>query len=478
MAQVLTGGEATEQPRHRHSRRRLPGRRPSTDTKVKLALALVIAAYLVLSFLFTWWTPVGEANDELDHVQYIEYIVSTGSIPHIAIANGHESHQPPLYYLLGAGWQELLGAHSFRLALPFAPTPPHGAVALHELAHSYTAAEHHDAVVIHELRYFSVLLGLGTVLLTYKAGVLATGRRSIGVAAAGLVALLPKELVVSSSVTNDALVIFLGSLSLVLLLSWIGQGGSALRKHLLASSLGLTLGAAVLTKYTALPLLTIFVVLMLVALLSKVRSVRDSRLLDPLLVLVGLFSVTGWWFIRNQHLYGDPLAQRASNAYLKQWLPALIQPVSWLDSQRFLHFVPSSLFSTGWYDGDWNQLRLPKVVNQLLWVAAALCVVIFLVSWIRTSAMSRERLFVHLVLVGSMLAGLLALFIVAQDTKQAEGRVTYVALSATAIVLVLGSSALFRSPNGKRVSLLAWPVALLAVDLYVLSTFVYPGRGL
>ena len=200
--------------------------------------------------------------------------------------------------------------------------------------------------------------------------------------------------------------------------------------------------------------------------------------MDPLLVIGGFLLVTGWWFFRNQQLYGDPLAQRASNAYLKQWLPPLIQPVSWFDSQRFLHFVPSSLFSTGWYDGDWNQLLLPKAVNQLLWVTAAFCIVMFVISWVRTSAMPVESHFVSLVLFGSMFAGLLALFIIARDTMQAEGRVTYIALSATAIVLVVGSSTLFRSPNWKKVSLLLWPLALVGVDLYVIATYLYPGRGL
>ncbi len=471
------------QRRHLHAKPRDPRRRLSTNTQVRLALALVIVSYLGLTFLFSWWTPAGEANDELDHVQYIEYIMSTGSIPHIALANGHESHQPPLFYLLGAGWQELLGAHPFHLSLPFGAAPPHGGVLLHNLAHSYTPTEHHDAVIIHELRYLSVLLGLGTVLLTYKAGALASGRRSIGVASAGFVALLPKEIVVSSSVTNDALVIFLGSLSLVLLLAWIRQDGSARRKHLLATSLGLTLGAAVLTKFNALPLVATFLVVMLVAVLStrrspQMRSARNYLFLDPLIVVFAFLLVTGWWFIRNQQLYGDLLAQRASNAYLKQWLPPLIQPVSWLNSQRFLHFVPSSLFSTGWYDGGWNQLLLPKAVNEVLWVGAAFCIVIYGLSWLRTSVMPIERHLVDLALIGSVLAGLLAVIIVAKDSLQAEGRVTYVALSAFSIILVLGSSILLSSAKWKKVSLLAWPCVLLGVDLYVLTTFVYPGRGL
>ena len=462
---------------HRHTMR-VRDHTPSSHLRVRLALVFVVAVYVVLAVAFSQWTPVGEANDELDHVQYIEYIVSTGSFPHISLVNGHESHQPPLYYLLGAGWQELLGAHAFHLVLPLASPAPYGVLPLHELGHTYTPSQRQDAVIVHELRYLSILLGLGTVLLTFKAAVIATGRRSIGLASASFVALVPKEIVVSSAVTNDVLVIFLGSLSLVLLLLWIRQDSSTMRQRLLALSLGLTLGAAVLTKFNALPLVAVYLGVMLVVILTKVRSLQTPLLLDPLLAALGFLSVTGWWLIRNQHLYGQALAQRASNAYLKKWLPPLIHPVSWFDNQRFLHFVPSSLLASGWYDGDWNQLQLPKALNQALWAAAILSIALFVFSCLRKNTMPVKSHLMAWIFLGSMLAGLAALLIIAQDTMQAEGRVTYVSLSAFAIVLVVGSSVFLRSARWKRVALLAWPLVLFGVDIYVLATFVYPGRGL
>lgn len=114
---------------------------------------------------------------------------------------------------------------------------------------------------------------------------------------------------VASSVTNDVLVIFLGSLSPVLLLSLIRQGRSSIHQRLLALCVGLALGTAVLTELNALPLVAVYPVVMIVFALTRVRSVKTPLLLDPLLAGLGFLSVTGWWFVRNQCLYGQALAQ-------------------------------------------------------------------------------------------------------------------------------------------------------------------------
>ena len=79
----------------------------------RLALVLLSGVYLALALPYSLLTRAWEANDELDHAAYIEYIVRHGALPQISGLNGHESHQPPLYYLLAAAWQKLLGIPSF-----------------------------------------------------------------------------------------------------------------------------------------------------------------------------------------------------------------------------------------------------------------------------------------------------------------------------------------------------------------------------
>ena len=83
----------------------------------RLALLLISGVYLALALPYSLLTRAWEANDELDHATYIEYIVRHGGLPRISALNGHESHQPPLYYLLAAGWQKLLGIPAFNCLL-------------------------------------------------------------------------------------------------------------------------------------------------------------------------------------------------------------------------------------------------------------------------------------------------------------------------------------------------------------------------
>ena len=61
-----------------------------------------------------------------------------------------------------------------------------------------------------------------------------------------------------------------------------------------------------------------------------------------------------------------------------------------------------------------------------------------------------------------------------------DARVAFVALSAFAIVQVVGASRLVSdlSSRSELLILLAWPTVLFAVDIYVLCRFLIPLGGL
>ncbi len=333
----------------------------------RLALVLLSGVYLALALPYSLLTRAWEANDELDHATYIEYIVRHGALPRISGLNGHESHQPPLYYLLAAAWQKLLRIPAFT---PSAVPNPDVAAQSNagrrflELLHDYTPAQHQDAVYLHELRLLSVLLGLATVLLSYGCARLVFARREAALSAGLLVALLPKQLVVDSVVSNDSLVITLCALALFiyLLSEKARQENDRRRRRWLMLALGITLGLAATTKLNSLPLAALLLCLSAVPGLQ-----RRGLLADSALAVAGALAASLWWFVRNKVLYGQFLASRATLAYLKAWLPPLVVPVSWTNTSRFLHFVPSQLFRSVWYDGGWNQFDLPKWMNFFLW---------------------------------------------------------------------------------------------------------------
>jgi 4-amino-4-deoxy-L-arabinose transferase-like glycosyltransferase len=448
----------------------------------RLALPLLGGVYLALALPYSLLTRAWEANDELDHATYIEYIVRHGALPRISALNGHESHQPPLYYLLAAVWQRLLGIPAFT---PSAQPNPDVAADSNagrrflELLHNYTPVQHQDAVYLHELRLLSVLCGLATVLLSYGCARLVFARADVALSAGLLVALLPKQLVVDSVVTNDTLVITLCALALFtfLLSEKARREDRQPRRRWLMLGLGVTLGLAAITKLNSLPLAGLLLSLTAVPALRRWQLLADSAL-----ALAGALAAALWWFVRNKVLYGQFLASRVTLAYLKAWLPPLVVPVSWTNTGRFLHFVPSQLFRSVWYDGGWNQFDLPKWMNLLLWSLAAIsmtsaAVVLRTRRWRGALRPSLSGLALFAI-AGAVLAGIAAVLIIAQTTTQSEGRVAFVGLVGFAILLGLGTAAGPPQNRLARAAVFAWPAALVAVNVYVFSNYLVPLSGL
>jgi hypothetical protein len=452
----------------------------------RVALAAIAFVYLGVGLAYSLMTPAGEANDEVDHVQYVEYIVQHGDLPMISVDNGDESHQPPLYYLLGAAWQELWGAPPFSLRLaagtPFAPRD------MFHLAykHDYSPAQRSSVNRVHLLRILSLLCGLGTVLLTYAAARLSIGDVDASLAAAAFVAVLPKEDVLTGAVTNDALVVMLGAGALVAFLAWLRAGGrdaGRARRALLAAGVGAVLGLAAITKFTSLPLAGL-----LFALLAVI-AVRRREVASVAAALLAFGAVSGWWFVRNWHLYGSPLAQGAANAYLTKLDRHLVAPVGWFSYGRFVAFLPRHLLGTAWYDGGWNQFTLPGWMNDALAALAVVSLVAgvtFVLGTTRRAVPPGGR-WAGAALVLGALAGLAALVIVAKDATQAEGRFTYVGLAAFAVLCVAGLARIgagvssLLPARGRLAPVVAtwtWPALLAGVNCYVIVDVLYRFRGL
>jgi 4-amino-4-deoxy-L-arabinose transferase-like glycosyltransferase len=168
-----------------------------------------------------------------------------------------------------------------------------------------------DALVVHVGRAtgfspsgtFHLVRLVGTVELCLAAllvGLLMRrllGRSWPSAAALAILALNPMLLTMSSSVQNDTLALVLGLLALELALSRLSERPTS-RGALLV---GIVAGLAVLTKLTAWP------VVVAVAGWLVWRHRRGA--VQPLMAfIVAAVAVSGWWFIRNIVLYGDPTA--------------------------------------------------------------------------------------------------------------------------------------------------------------------------
>ncbi|HET7060326.1 MAG TPA: hypothetical protein VFH99_03375 [Candidatus Saccharimonadales bacterium] len=450
-------------------------RKPS---KKILILAIVCTFYLVLALMYSLWTPAWEANDEADHTIYAERIVAYHHIPHISLANGHESHQPPLYYIALAGWQKILSIPVFEPD----PIPVAGGEALGPstqpklgLSHNYNSRLKQEAVWVHELRVLSILFGLGTVIFTFLVANALTKKINFSVAATLFVVLLPKQLVINSVVTNDSLVVMLCSLLLYLAVKCCTAEDKRLRLY--SFLMGATAGAATLTKLNSLPLSILFFAILACFLYKKEKHFLSGTALYA----GGFMLLCAWWLLYNWKMYGDPIAQAASNNYLEAAIPGLIKPVSWFNTQRFIHFLPSELHSTAWYDGGWNQLILPGWVNTSLWALAFISFVgvgVYMRKYVRHwySGEWWRALF----LVTAVATGLLTTYIIARTTVQAEGRVAYIGLSAFAIFCTVGLATVLArvSIHLNNAGLFLWPAILALVNVYVLLHILIPLHAL
>jgi 4-amino-4-deoxy-L-arabinose transferase-like glycosyltransferase len=444
-------------------------------------IGAIAALYLIVTLAYSLQTPAWEGNDEAYHVAYIEYIVTKQSLPQISEKNGWESHQPPLYYVLAALWQNALRIPSFvpDQRGPTAPppgTPPQTGPRL-QLAHDYSDAERVHAFFCHQLRLLSVLFGLGTVILTFYAALLATGMYEVAAGASLFVALLPKFNVVSAMVNNDAPVIMLSTGALTLLLYYLrGARLSPRRRTIVAAALGIVLGMAVLTKLSSLPLVVALLPTMLLA-----RQALRQRVPDVLAAALSFAAVTIPYFYRNYNLYGEILAQRVSNDYLSRAIPGLIVPVGLTDEARFQNFVPLSAMQTVWYNGGWNQFVAPFLPYLILSLLGG----VGIFSGLRAYAVGATSMDIKLdwragvSLLAGLLAGIAAIVRVAMDAIQAEGRIAYGGLAAFAIVAVLGlTEAVGGSRMHRRIAAAIWPVSLLIFNVYVYVHFVFPFRHL
>ena len=269
-----------------------------------------------------------------------------------------EAGQPPLFYAAAAGAAHLLG---LELPAPQLSRNPHwgypsrGTVNDNKNRFVHRPGEWRApplrALLV--LRLFSLVLGAGAVVSAYGLARAVRASTTVALAAAAFVATVPQYLFIASSVSNDALITALTGAALWALVV-------ALRAERRAGPwliFGLLAGLASLTKVSGL-LLPLLGATM--AIIVGIRR-RDARIaaLGVAVSLGGLLICTGWWYLRNTMLYGDPLGLRIHFAeYGRQEALALGNLV------RQARAVETSFWAAfGWGNCNPAGLDLPGVAH-------------------------------------------------------------------------------------------------------------------
>jgi 4-amino-4-deoxy-L-arabinose transferase-like glycosyltransferase len=409
-------------------------------------------------------TPALSNNDETYHIQYALYLRTHHSLPEISVANGDESQQPPLYYISLAAWMKLLGMPEFS---PSLPTEPATAANLIGFDHVYTTpTQRQMAVDVHLLRLPGIGYGLVTVLAAFGSAWVLTRRVSIASATASAVALWPKFIVVAASVSNESMTDAFCALALLVLLLWLRAERRRIRW---AGVAGLLLGLAVITKFTALP------VAGLLLLLVVVRSVIHRWWRDPLLAVAAFAAVSGWWLVRNTVLYGDPLAASATLHFLNQFIAHLVVPS--FNHSLSGYWIPW-LVNSVWYQGGANQLTLPWDLAVAVSILALPC--LGWGAWVvwrhwRTAPSSR----LDLPLLGlAAVAAVAGWVVLCYQITQAPARYLLVSISAWAVLLVAGTDHITVLPRAvRRAAVWLWPLVFAGLDVYVFAQYLIPHGG-
>ena len=437
-----------------------------SDRPLHIAALLLLLLYLVVGALFAWRTPAWQAPDEPAHYNYVAQVAAGTLLPVIEPGDWnnayleqlkaddfapellndlqtvqYEDHQPPLYYWL--------------LAPVFWLT--NGSL----LA----------------LRLVSVLIGAVTVGLSFAiAREMLPDRRYLSLAVMCLVAFIPQQVHILSSVNNDALA---GAMIAATLLTTLRYLNGKLAHEWV---FGMLLGVIVITKTTAYFMAGV----VLLAVLLRYLLARPKplwRMMAGVIVPAGVLAVLYWG--RNLLVYGVPdfLGLRAHDAVVVGQLRTA-DYLADLGVQGYLERGLSTTFNSFWGQFGWMEApmgdALPAVMS-LITLLLLLSAGGWLLSMVRDDvpqpsqnpAQSRAMW----ALIGLVMTFALLQFAYYNSVfVQFQGRYIFAGLIPFALLVVVGLDAwrrLFVHDRAGWLSLL-WVLWLIPLDVYLIWR-VIPG---
>jgi tetratricopeptide (TPR) repeat protein len=289
-----------------------------SSRRLRLALLAAVVVSLAVRLNNVVAFPGMRAPDGFGHFTYIWHLATTGTVP-LATA-GWSFFHPPLYYAwMAAVWNVFSTADgAARLQIGTAVLAAAGLV--------------HAAVAFAFVRRRH------------------PGRPVLAAAAAGFVLFLPVQLYTAGYLGNEALHAVLASLSLLATIRLVERPTAAR-----ASVLGLLLGLAMLTKFTALAIVAgtlasvVFVSIGRSDLYGGIRGDLRSGIRLSLLAGAVAVAVCGWFYVRNLEVYGTPF--RMSRDTLAVSLIENTQMQGTRSLAEFLLFDPMIVVRPQWPRG-------------------------------------------------------------------------------------------------------------------------------
>ena len=286
--------------------------RPATDHWPLLA---ILATFLVLGLATSAINPLHEATDELRHYRFIQHIIQRHALP----VQGQTSdlpctiqgHHPPLYYATAALLTFWIDTGRDICYEP--PTNPFWDYRYWEVGRDnknqylHGADEsfpwHGEALAAHLARVVNLLYGAATVWLTWATARLIWPRRpALAAGSAAFVAFNPMFLYMAAAINNDVAAAMAGAAVTYACVRLLRDPRG------LRPAWGVALGAlyalALMSKFN---LAAIIIVIEAAVTWVAWRRGQWRQWIVVNVLLVGVTALlAGWWFLRNQRLYGEP----------------------------------------------------------------------------------------------------------------------------------------------------------------------------
>jgi hypothetical protein len=420
--------------------------RPSS-ARARLQKALVagtLGLFLVLGFCYSLVVPPFERPDELYHYAFAQLLAGGGSLPvqsgEMDKPWGQEGSQPPLYYwTLGRFISGIdLGDHGRVSQInPYANIgnplyPGNKNLMLYSSVERSLAGTN---LALHIGRWFSLLAGAVALWLIYRiARLVFPGSALMAWLVLATVAMVPQYAFISSSVSNDSLVILFCTAGVYCLARLLDRPDDRPIQWWEWLVLGVLLGMAALSKLQGLGLL-VLIGLVVIGLGWRRRS-WVLVLEAAVLVLAPAALLAGWWYVRNYRLYGD--WSGAVTLFSANGLRDL--PQTW---GGFLGEMQGLRYSF-WGLYGWFNILLPQGVYRVL-DAMSLLAVAGVAGGLAAGLRRRElrpasrpdqRIILLLVMWAVIIVGTLMASSLVALTSQ--GRLAYPALSAFGVLWVAG----------------------------------------
>lgn len=278
----------------------------------KHGILIILIAFILLSTTASIVNPLHEATDELRHYRFVRHIVQEGALPvQGAVGCSAQGHHPPLFYGLAAA--ATFWVDTGKAVCDSPEQNPFWAYRYWEVGNDnknqylHTTAERFpwagEALAAHLVRFVNVLIGAATVLLTWLIARAAWPKRPLlALGSTAFIAFNPMFVYMSGSINNDVMAAFSGAAITLACVRLLTDPNGLSRRW--GVVLGLLFSLALLSKFN----LAAIALLIAVTMTWLAWRKNQWRLwLEMVLIIGGItLLLTGWWFARNQLLYGEP----------------------------------------------------------------------------------------------------------------------------------------------------------------------------